>query len=117
MVVGDSRLTDRGVFGTRHALKKSQALRDRRDTWLLKLPLMGTMMYKSAVARFARTLSTTLPPACHWLKSGLGGWRRHAAVVFKRPVCVSGCFHRHAAEFLNAHHRHFSQHGRAIVRD
>ena len=46
-------------FGTRHALKNSQALRDRRDTWLLKLPLVGTLMYKSAVARFARTLSTT----------------------------------------------------------
>ena len=47
------------IFGTRHGLKKSQALRDRRDTWLLKLPLVGTLMYKSAVARFARTLSTT----------------------------------------------------------
>ena len=46
-------------FGLRHAFKTSQGFRDRTDTWLLKLPLVGTLMYKSAVARYARTLSTT----------------------------------------------------------
>ncbi|WP_150618617.1 type II secretion system F family protein, partial [Pseudomonas fluorescens] len=45
-------------FGLRHAFKTSQGFRDRTDTWLLKLPLVGTLMYKSAVARYARTLST-----------------------------------------------------------
>ena len=34
-------------------------MRDWLDVSLLKLPLVGTLMYKSAVARYARTLSTT----------------------------------------------------------
>ncbi|WP_166216430.1 type II secretion system F family protein [Pseudomonas atagonensis] len=74
------------IFGTRHALKSSQALRDRRDTWLLKLPLVGTLMYKSAVARFARTLSTTFAagvPLVEALDSVAGATGN---VVFKRAV-------------------------------
>jgi len=47
------------VFGFRHTRKRSQRLRDWLDVSLLKLPLVGTLMYKSAVARYARTLSTT----------------------------------------------------------
>lgn len=74
------------IFGTRHALKTSQALRDRKDTWLLKLPLVGTLMYKSAVARFARTLSTTFAagvPLVEALDSVAGATGN---VVFKRAV-------------------------------
>jgi type IV pilus assembly protein PilC len=74
------------IFVTRHGLKKSQALRDRRDTWLLKLPLVGTLMYKSAVARFARTLSTTFAagvPLVEALDSVAGATGN---VVFKRAV-------------------------------
>ncbi|KAB0492554.1 type II secretion system F family protein [Pseudomonas vancouverensis] len=47
------------IFGVRHALRASRGFREQMDRWLLKLPLVGTLMYKSAVARFARTLSTT----------------------------------------------------------
>ncbi|MGE8154295.1 type II secretion system F family protein [Pseudomonas vancouverensis] len=47
------------IFGVRHALRTSRGFREQMDRWLLKLPLVGTLMYKSAVARFARTLSTT----------------------------------------------------------
>jgi type IV pilus assembly protein PilC len=47
------------VFGFRHARKRSERFRDWLDVGLLKLPLVGTLMYKSAVARYARTLSTT----------------------------------------------------------
>lgn len=74
------------IFVTRHGLKKSQSLRDRRDTWLLKLPLVGTLMYKSAVARFARTLSTTFAagvPLVEALDSVAGATGN---VVFKRAV-------------------------------
>jgi type IV pilus assembly protein PilC len=74
------------IFGIRHALKTSQALRDRKDTWLLKVPLVGTLMYKSAVARFARTLSTTFAagvPLVEALDSVAGATGN---VVFKRAV-------------------------------
>lgn len=74
------------IFGIRHALKTSQAFQDRMDTWLLKLPLVGTLMYKSAVARYARTLSTTFAagvPLVEALESVAGATGN---IVFKRAV-------------------------------
>jgi type IV pilus assembly protein PilC len=73
-------------FGLRHAFKTSQGFRDRTDTWLLKLPLIGTLMYKSAVARYARTLSTTFAagvPLVEALESVAGATGN---IVFKRAV-------------------------------
>ncbi|MCM2462926.1 type II secretion system F family protein [Pseudomonas sp. CG7] len=73
-------------FGVKYALKRSQAFRDWRDKWLLKLPLIGTLMYKSAVARFARTLSPTFAagvPLVEALDSVSGATGN---VVFKRAV-------------------------------
>jgi type IV pilus assembly protein PilC len=74
------------VFGVRRAFKTSEAFRDRMDTWLLKLPLIGTLMYKSAVARYARTLSTTFAagvPLVEALDSVAGATGN---IVFKRAV-------------------------------
>lgn len=73
-------------FGVKYALKRSQGFRDWRDKWLLKLPLIGTLMYKSAVARYARTLSTTFAagvPLVEALDSVSGATGN---VVFKRAV-------------------------------
>ncbi|WP_028240302.1 type II secretion system F family protein [Stutzerimonas azotifigens] len=39
--------------------QKSEKFRNSFDRALLKLPIIGDILYKSAVARFARTLSTT----------------------------------------------------------
>jgi len=47
------------AFSFREAMKRSQKLRDTVDRSILKLPIVGDILYKSAVARFARTLSTT----------------------------------------------------------
>lgn len=47
------------AFAFKEALKRSQKLRDSVDRGVLKLPVVGDILYKSAVARFARTLSTT----------------------------------------------------------
>ncbi|MGE8294288.1 MAG: type II secretion system F family protein [Pseudomonas sp.] len=47
------------AFSFREAMKRSQKLRDTVDRSVLKLPIVGDILYKSAVARFARTLSTT----------------------------------------------------------
>jgi type IV pilus assembly protein PilC len=74
------------IFGVRHAFKTSQGFRDRMDTWLLKMPLIGTLMYKSAVARYARTLSTTFAagvPLVEALDSVAGATGN---IVFKRAV-------------------------------
>lgn len=47
------------VLVTSKALEKNKGLRDARDRMVLKLPIMGDILHKSAMARFARTLSTT----------------------------------------------------------
>ncbi|RON11173.1 type II secretion system protein F [Pseudomonas brassicacearum] len=75
-----------GFLGFRHALKRSQRFRDWLDTHLLKLPIIGTLLYKSAVARYARTLSTTFAagvPLVEALDSVAGATGN---IVFKRAV-------------------------------
>jgi len=46
-------------YGLSESLKRSQKMRDGLDRFMLKIPVMGDILYKSATARFARTLSTT----------------------------------------------------------
>lgn len=48
-----------GVVAFRLALKKSPRFRDEFDKNLLKLPVIGNILQKGAIARFARVLSTT----------------------------------------------------------
>ncbi|PKM31981.1 MAG: type II secretion system protein F [Gammaproteobacteria bacterium HGW-Gammaproteobacteria-11] len=46
-------------FAYSKAHLKSKAFRDGQDRLLLKAPIIGDIVYKAAVARYARTLSTT----------------------------------------------------------
>ncbi|WP_439850551.1 type II secretion system F family protein [Pseudomonas syringae] len=48
-----------GVFLFKRAYKKSQKFRDSLDRFLLKVPIIGPLIFKSSVARYARTLATT----------------------------------------------------------
>ncbi|MED5606768.1 type II secretion system F family protein [Pseudomonas sp. JH-2] len=47
------------AFALKEAHKRSESFRDSVDRGILKLPIVGGIVYKSAVARYARTLSTT----------------------------------------------------------
>lgn len=51
------------IFGAGFALKeanqRSESFRNWKDRTLLKAPIIGDILYKSAVARYARTLATT----------------------------------------------------------
>jgi type IV pilus assembly protein PilC len=47
------------AFLFKRAHRKSQSLRDSVDKNILKLPVIGDLLEKAAVARYARTLSTT----------------------------------------------------------
>lgn len=47
------------AFGFREAHRRSEKFRDAVDRSVLKLPVVGNIIYKAAVARYARTLSTT----------------------------------------------------------
>ncbi len=46
-------------FIFRRSYKQSQKFRDSVDRFLLKVPLIGPLIFKSSVARYARTLATT----------------------------------------------------------
>ncbi|WP_374439897.1 type II secretion system F family protein [Pseudomonas panipatensis] len=47
------------AFALKEAHKRSEKFRDSVDRATLKIPIVGSILYKSAVARYARTLSTT----------------------------------------------------------
>ncbi len=47
------------AFLVKNAYAKSKDFRDWTDRTVLKVPIVGDIIYKSAVARYARTLSTT----------------------------------------------------------
>lgn len=47
------------IFALKEANTRSEKFRDGKDRLLLKIPIVGDILYKSAVARYARTLSTT----------------------------------------------------------
>lgn len=47
------------AFSLREAHRRSEKFRDAVDRGILKLPVVGDILYKSAVARYSRTLSTT----------------------------------------------------------
>jgi type IV pilus assembly protein PilC len=97
MVIGISEMLQEwwfivllGFFGIALAIqqahRKSEKFRDWGDRTVLKLPIVGDILYKSAVARFARTLATTFAagvPLVDALDSVAGA---SGNVVFKNAV-------------------------------
>ncbi|BAP41695.1 type II secretion system F family protein [Pseudomonas sp. 21LCFQ02] len=75
-----------GIFLFLRSYNNSQKFRDTVDRFLLKLPLVGPLIYKSSVARYARTLATTFAagvPLVEALDSVAGATGN---VVFKNAV-------------------------------
>jgi type IV pilus assembly protein PilC len=48
-----------GIWGLIEAKKRNRSVQHFFDRAMLKLPILGTILHKSAIARYARTLSTT----------------------------------------------------------
>lgn len=75
-----------GFFMFKRAYKQSQKFRDGIDRFLLKVPIIGPLIFKSSVARYARTLATTFAagvPLVEALDSVAGATGN---VVFKNAV-------------------------------
>ncbi|RMR57050.1 type II secretion system F family protein [Pseudomonas cichorii] len=75
-----------GFFMFKRAYKQSQNFRDGIDRFLLKVPIIGPLIFKSSVARYARTLATTFAagvPLVEALDSVAGATGN---VVFKNAV-------------------------------
>ncbi|WP_065204660.1 type II secretion system F family protein [Shewanella woodyi] len=63
------------VFVFKRAHRHSQAFRDKVDALILKVPAVGPILHKAAMARFARTLATTFAagvPLIDGLESAAG---------------------------------------------
>lgn len=74
------------IFLLRYAYKKNQKFRDFLDRLTLRLPIIGPLALKSAVARYARTLATTFAagvPLVEALDSVAGATGN---VVFKNAI-------------------------------
>ncbi|WP_437882491.1 type II secretion system F family protein [Pseudomonas sp. LRF_L74] len=74
------------AFSLKEAHKRSEKFRDWIDRTVLKLPIVGDIIYKSSVARFARTLATTFAagvPLVEALDSVAGATGN---IVFKNAV-------------------------------
>ncbi len=75
-----------GVFMFKRMHRKSLTLRNQVDRSLLKLPVIGNLLEKAAVARYARTLSTTFAagvPLIDALESAAGA---SGNVVFRQAI-------------------------------
>ncbi len=74
------------AFALKEAYKRSEEFRNWLDKTTLKLPLIGDIVYKSSVARYARTLATTFAagvPLVDALDSVAGATGN---IVFKNAV-------------------------------
>lgn len=63
------------AMGFKYLNTNSQAFRDGKDRVVLKLPVVGVILHKAAIARYARTLSTTFAagvPLVEALESAAG---------------------------------------------
>jgi type IV pilus assembly protein PilC len=64
-----------GIWLFRRTHRNSQAFRDRVDVMVLKIPVIGDILHKASMARFARTLATTFAagvPLIDGLESAAG---------------------------------------------
>lgn len=74
------------IWGLSFALKRYPAVKETFDKMLLKVPVIGNILHKAAIARFARTLSTTFAagvPLVEALESVAGATGN---VIYSRAV-------------------------------
>ncbi len=74
------------VFGFSEAKRRSKRFSDGLDALMLKLPVVGNILYQSTIARFARTLATTFAagvPLVEALESVAGATGN---VIYKNAV-------------------------------
>ncbi len=77
-----------GIFGFKEAVKRSPSLAYMVDKYMLRVPIVGQILYLSVMARFARTLSTTFAagvPLIDALTSvaGAAGNRLYSEAIIK----------------------------------
>lgn len=75
-----------GIFFYVRAFRRSQAVRDATDRLLLKLPVVGMILHKAAMARFARTLATTFAAGIPLVEALISAAGASGNVVYRRAI-------------------------------
>lgn len=75
-------------YGLFEAKRRSQNFRRFLDRLLLKVPIVGDILYKSAVARFARTLSTMFAAGVPLVEAMESVARAAGNIVFEEAIMV-----------------------------
>ncbi|WP_258807402.1 type II secretion system F family protein [Pseudidiomarina sp. CB1] len=91
-----------GAFLFGRAMVKSEKFRDKVQAYSLKIPVVGMILHKAAVARFARTLSTTFAagvPLINALESAAGasGNSVYRDAIFRVQSDVTSGMQMHTA--------------------
>lgn len=73
-------------YSYKEAHKRSEKFRDFVDRTLLKAPIVGDILYKAVVARFARTLATTFAAGVPLVEALLSVEGATGNVVFRQAV-------------------------------
>lgn len=74
------------VFGLKYAHLHSEKFRNTLDRGYLKLPVIGVLIFKSSVARYARTLSTTFAAGVPLVEALDSVAEATGNIVFKNAV-------------------------------
>ncbi|WP_157953641.1 type II secretion system F family protein [Zobellella maritima] len=75
-----------GVFLYVRAWRHSQKVRDATDRFILRIPVVGKILHKAAVARFARTLATTFSTGIPLVEGLLSSAGAAGNVVYSQAV-------------------------------
>ncbi len=59
------------IVGFLEARKRSKTFRDRLDQLVLRLPIVGDLVYKAIIARYSRTLATTFAAGVPLIDAGI----------------------------------------------
>ena len=74
------------VLGCATAQRRSQRFRNLRDRWIIKSPIAGDVVVKASVARFARTLATSVAAGMPLVEALLAVVGTTGNVVYARAI-------------------------------
>ncbi|MGL5584901.1 MAG: type II secretion system F family protein, partial [Plesiomonas sp.] len=74
------------IFGYRHLYRTSTGVRYKQDQFMLKLPVIGLLLHKASVARFARTLSVTFSAGVPLLSGLLSASGAAGNLVYRNAI-------------------------------
>lgn len=95
------------IWGAKRAYKRSPEFARRVDEYTFRIPIIGQILHKAAIARFARTLSTTfaaglpLIDALQAVASAAGSTIYSNAILMIRDEVAAGQMINHAMKSTN----------------